>query len=370
MADLYQTEQVQLVLFEAFFADGEKEQSRTLDIYDALPKFSLSWAREGEQQSSLREFNNVRIQDKLIKVSVSAAILSSGSEPGSKDTQAKKPKTVFPGVREELVERALRKMAVQRQIDARLEADDANGRMIPITFTLSQLRKELTSAGHDFKISELREALDVLGRASLTVEGIVDDDINGLAHPILLISYKRRRGDNTGDYSYYTAKFHPLAVRAILAGAWQPINYERVMRLELPLARWIATRMNNRYRSAEKAASMKGKGYYLTLSRVLAESGIMPEKRLRATVERVRAALAELRNEGFLDRLNKPYDEEITYERAKGRPRISDVKWTLYPSTAFAEEIISGNVQVRHQLRKTSVINEGVGSAKGGFLRR
>jgi hypothetical protein len=38
-------------------------------------------------------------------------------------------------------------------------------------------------------IRELREALDVLGRASLTVEGIVDDEINGLAHPILLISY-------------------------------------------------------------------------------------------------------------------------------------------------------------------------------------
>ncbi len=41
MADLYQAEQVQLVLFEAFFADGEKDQSRTLDVYDALPKFSL-----------------------------------------------------------------------------------------------------------------------------------------------------------------------------------------------------------------------------------------------------------------------------------------------------------------------------------------
>ena len=161
MADFYQTDEVQLVLFEGFFADGEKDQSRTLDIYDALPKFSLSWAREGGE-SSLREFNNVRIQDKLIKVSVSAAILSSGSQPGSKDSQTKKPKTVFPGVREELVERALRKMAVQRQIDARLEADEANGKMIPITFTLSQLRKELTAAGHEFKIRELREALDTL----------------------------------------------------------------------------------------------------------------------------------------------------------------------------------------------------------------
>jgi hypothetical protein len=114
---------------------------------------------------------------------------------------------------------------------------------------------------------------------------------------------------------------------------------------------------------------MKGKGYYLTLTRVLAESGIMPEKRLRDTVERVRAALAELQNQGFLDRLNKAYDEEITYERTKGRSKILDVKWTLYPSTVFAEEIISGNTQVRNQLRKASAINEGVGSAKG-FLRQ
>ena len=55
------------------------------------------------------------------------------------------------------------------------------------------------------------------------------------------------------------------------------------------------------------------------------------------------------------------------------------MKWTLYPSTAFAEEIISGNVQVRQQLRKTSVINGGGEGemnlrpkgegAKGGFLR-
>jgi hypothetical protein len=50
--------------------------------------------------------------------------------------------------------------------------------------------------------------------------------------------------------------------------------------------------------------------------------------------------------EGFLDRM-KAYDEEISHEHTKGRPRIQDVKWTLYPSGLFAEEIIQGNVQVR-----------------------
>ena len=44
-------DEVQLVLFAAFFPEADKDhhdQSRTLDLYDALPKFSLSWARSSQ----------------------------------------------------------------------------------------------------------------------------------------------------------------------------------------------------------------------------------------------------------------------------------------------------------------------------------
>jgi hypothetical protein len=116
------------------------------------------------------------------------------------------------------------------------------------------------------------------------------------------------------------------------------------MQLRIPLARWVAERMNLSYRQAEKHAALKRRGYYLCLSRVLAESGIVPEPRLSDNAQRVRQALTELQQTGFLS-LMEPYLEEPSYEQSKrrGRPTLRDIRWTLYPSNAFSEEIIAGN---------------------------
>jgi len=82
-------------------------------------------------------------------------------------------------VREELVEPALRKMAVQRQIEARLQEDPKSGRVMVLRSTLSELRAELKAAGHDFKIDQLRDALEVLRRAML--DGGLSPRPHGLA---------------------------------------------------------------------------------------------------------------------------------------------------------------------------------------------
>ena len=91
--------------------------------------------------------------------------------------------------------------------------------------------------------------------------------------------------------------------------------------IHFPALDALPTRMNNRFRSAEKCATFKGKGYFLTLSRILSESGLIPEKRVRNAIARVREALKELRAEGFLDRM-KAYDEEISYEGIGQRYRM------------------------------------------------
>ncbi|MGA8480296.1 MAG: hypothetical protein WB696_20205 [Chthoniobacterales bacterium] len=64
-----------------------------------------------------------------------------------------------------------------------------------------------------------------------------------------------------------------------------------------------------------------------------------------------------------LDRA-KPFDEEITYEQTKGRPKILDVKWTLFPSTSFAKEIIAGNVEVQSLRKKPPELHQ-IGRRKG-----
>ena len=45
----------QLAFFEGFFVE-DKGQSRPLDIYDALPNFSLSWGRGTDGEENLRVF--------------------------------------------------------------------------------------------------------------------------------------------------------------------------------------------------------------------------------------------------------------------------------------------------------------------------
>jgi len=67
----------------------------------------------------------------------------------------------------------------------------------------------------------------------------------------------------------------------------------------------------------------------------------------------VRQALNDLKQTGFLS-ISDAYLEEPIYAKSangRGRPTLKDVRWTLYPSNAFAEEIITGNAAMK-QLRE------------------
>ena len=119
--------------------------------------------------------------------------------------------------------------------------------------------------------------------------------------------------------------------------------------------------MSQRYRQASRNDMVEGRGYILTLSRVLAESGITAEERQRNSIDRVRQALKELKQQGFLHPM-KAYDERPIYERTKGRPKIVEMEWKLYPSSTFVGEIVEGNIEMKS-------VKEGAGGAKARRLR-
>src|SRR5437016_14532316 len=84
-----------------------------------------------------------------------------------------------------------------------------------------------------------------------------------------------------------------------------------------------------------------------------------PQRDACATTQRVRQALDDLKQTGFLS-ISDAYLEEPIYAKSangRGRPTLKDVRWTLYPSNAFAEEIITGNAvmtKLRERLGATS----------------
>jgi hypothetical protein len=150
---------------------------------------------------------------------------------------------VFPGGREELVERALRYLAVQQIAKVRLT--NADGRhAVTVFFTLSMLRRHLEKLGHGFMLSEIKEALDILSGTMIRIELVREEGLGKAKRSkamkgLILTNYTHDFADEdpTGENSAVAMTFHPLATDAILRTAYYPINALRVGKLKSPLAR-------------------------------------------------------------------------------------------------------------------------------------
>ena len=139
--------------------------------------------------------------------------------------------------------------------------------------------------------------------------------------------------------------FHQLVTAAILQMAYYPINALRVGKLKSTLARWLTTRMSHNYRQARRNGWLDGDGYHISLETILAERGLVKEKRLRDNVESVRAALEEMKKEKILFQ-PKPYDEKLTLAPDEADERLSALCGRFTHRHEFVEEIIRGNEQM------------------------
>jgi hypothetical protein len=333
---------LQSELFDSWFATtGEADNSRTLALWDVIPWRLLSHRRKGRLPEII-SFEGVKIdENREATVFLTPAIL----QPVSNSTETR---VLFPGVREELVERVLRKLAVHKLAASKLQRHPISDSIeVGITFSLHQLRQELENAGHGFKLAHIREALEVMHLCNVRVECPGDSLIHRKSGAILgNLETICDPEDPDGGRSFYRATFHPLASAAIVGELYYPINYARVMTLAQPLARWITSLLNVRFRYATRGLAQDKRSFRLTLKRVLSDSGMRKEPRLFDNIDRIRSAINELREKGFLDRfMTLEQIETLKYERTAGRPKISVAEWDLYPSDRFAREIIEGNRQ-------------------------
>jgi len=341
-------DEVQLELLAPWYTQNTSE-SRTLDFFDAIPKYPFSVTTTIEKTERIEAPFTLRGKKYVAEI-LPAQI---------KDAKTGQERLVFPGSREELVERALRFIAVQQIARTKLIPDAETGRQaVTVFFTLSMLRRHLEELGHGFKLSAIKEALDILSHTSIEIRLEPDDEPG---------QTKRRRfmtgtilsnyagdfleGDSTGDDSRAAMTFHPLATQAILQVAFYPINQLRVGKLKRPLARWLTTRMSHNYRQARKNSYVQNDGYHISLKTILDERGLPREVRLRANVEAVRAALGEMKQRRILSEM-RPFDEKLIHAPSKRRPKIVDAIWTLYPSPDFVDEVIGGNKQMERAHRQ------------------
>ena len=160
-------DEVQLELLAPWYTQNTSE-SRTLDFFDAIPKYPFSVT------TTIPKALNA---SRSPLPCAAKSILRRFCLRRSKTRETDQERLVFPGGREELVERALRFIAVQQIAKTKLTPDVQTGRQaVTIFFSLSMLRRHLEELGHGYKLSEIKEALDILADTRIAVEEEDDRD--------------------------------------------------------------------------------------------------------------------------------------------------------------------------------------------------
>jgi len=336
----------QLTLFQCGFFSEKPSDSRTLDLIDDLPFFQPG--KSGKQKTPepivrTKEYDGHKIYFKTSPVGVAI--------------EGKPAVLMVPAAREWFVERAIRKLAVQQNAPTDLLTDDrTRTKAIHVCFTLSQLRKELVTCGHGYKISEIKEALVVLRDTPHAIECLTDTSLHGKRVNIFTdITYNYKLGDMEGSRSYVSVMYHPIYSHYFLKGAFMPINYYRVMKLKFGLARWLTEKIARRYRGVNRSVLSEimnfertGKGgYNISLATILSEGGMENQPTDSNNVTFVEIALEEMSKAGVLHEI-MPFKRKDKWEVTKsGRKRREGVVWYLFISKNFACEILDGLAEMK-----------------------
>ncbi|WP_422452146.1 plasmid replication protein [Endozoicomonas sp. ALC066] len=287
----------------------DKNHSNLVDIYDALDKYSYGKVRRVSKISDASRVTVAKIKNRKIKATIRAANMTDANG---------NTYLIYPGEREERVEEALRKLAVSGNGTF---IDDSAG----VIFTLYALQKELKANGHHYKIPELKEAILVNRRASLSVEtmdgtAIVD---SGFFIAAALVS-RSEYLENSKSQCY--VRFNPLVTESILRMQFRRYNYSLSMKIKNSLARYMYRRMSLYYTQASSKDP-----YTPNLVSFLSQSPREISPRMSENIRAMNTALTVLKKCCIV----KDWADPVQIK--KGR-KIIDVKYKIHPHKNFVSQ--------------------------------
>lgn len=305
----------QLDLF-SLLDDRDKDFSNSIDIYDALPKYSLERRRRFTDISkAVAKERECRVGSRTIKVKVKPALIE--TKPG-------KPELVYPGEREEIIEDALRKLAVNGgtvMIDGK----------VGVLFTFYQLRQELKRNNHEFKLSEIKEAILVCRGAQL--ETISEDEetvISSSFFPMVGLTTRKDLKLRDGDTRCYV-QFNPLVTDSIQNQTFRLYDYKTSMAIKSPLARYIHKRMSHHWSQASSKHP-----YTPRLVSFLKGSPRGLSERMATNVRAMKMALETLQEHNVV----QSFDDS---DRIKDGKKLKDISYKIYPTDDFVKIIKKAN---------------------------
>lgn len=321
-------ENAQLTLFQTLLTNTPQDFSNAIDFWDGVPRYSLSRQKMNEIRLP-GGFLPIRKLDFYFRghtysAEIRPARLVTQSAEGIEQTIE-----YYPSAREELIEHALRKLAVEAQIGFYDNKENRSG----LRFSLYQLRKELEKENHSLRYDELIEGLRILALSTIEFTGKNDDSGNFGISPYLrsLVGVTRPEIESNPQARWYV-EFHPLVTASIDRLSYRQFNYVRLMHCRSQIARWLLQQIVAKYTAASLTNTFEMR--YSTIKR---DSALLTGYRFeRQAIAAVDAAWKELKDLGAL------YEVDKTEERGL-RQKIEEVIYTLHPSHQFQSEQKAAN---------------------------
>ena len=285
------------------------------------------------------------IQPALVQVRVKEKYIENGVEKedfvrDEKGNFVTRAAYVYPTLREDKIEWALRKLASEGALI--YDASPAGKPISGCSFSVYQVKKELELNGSTFDHDEIIEGLDVLTGSIYTISN--EDGSGVLFRGPRLHDFQRVRRKEYNNKlkakedTRCKVFFNSLLAKTMENAEIRLANYDVQQRLQSVLARYIHLQMNLFFTNARR----NGDPMILNLIELFEEACI-ERGAWNGDARKVREALKALVKAGVLKRFD-PKTDQIRLTNPVDRRATMDYEYLLYPSDNFVEDTIKGNL--------------------------
>jgi hypothetical protein len=334
LPDAYHNAQIDL--FQTFLCNTEQERERlsnTINIWDSVPRYSVS---RQEMNKRRNEYGTLPVLS--IVFAYHGQTYTAEIQP-ARIRESGRTVDYYPSASEELVEDALRKIATRQNGGFFDKPTMRSG----AAFSLYELREEMAARGHARSYQEIIQYLTILHMSHIKIlvgEGKGEAFVGSSYLPTLAaVSQKQLASDPTAKW---VVQFHPLVAQCIDKLTYRQFNYQTMMALPTQLARWIHKLLSIKF----TFASMLGNGFEIRYSTIKRDSNLLNQAHERNNRYEVDRALALLVEHQVLREVQKRSVNEAN-NGSRGRSKVTDVIYQLYPAPEFIREMKAANKRVK-----------------------
>lgn len=316
----------QLGLFQTFLSNTEEQReqlSNAIDLWDSVPRYSVSRQAMTKARIAARFLEKHETEFQHRGHSYKCVI--SPARVADLDGQ---DRDFYPSAAEELVEDALRKLAIEQQAGYFDKPNYRSG----VVFTLYALREEMKRRGHARSYQEIIQSLNILSHCVIDIipQGRGESRFTSACLPMLAaVSRTKLQEDPEAKWA---VQFHPLVTGSIDQVTYRQYNYHLMMSHSTQLARWLHKQLALKYTFADHL-----KPFDMRYSTIRRDSGLLDGyARERDGMRSLEVAFDELKERGIISGFER-------HDETGARKKLLDIVFTIYPSSAFIREAKAAN---------------------------